>query len=86
MVVVDAIRRLDLSSDLSEHHRRASLHLRTAADHSDKASELYSHGMFEQAAHYALLAHAHLQHAGQFMSDAAKAHAELHGGNRHTRI
>ncbi len=40
----------------------------------------------EQAAHHALLAHAHMQHAGEFMSDAAKIHAELHGGNKHTLI
>ena len=75
-----------MASGISEHHQNAASHLRMAADHSDKASELYSHGMVEQAAHYALLAHAHLEHAGQFMSDAAKVHAELHGGNRHTRI
>jgi hypothetical protein len=67
-------------------HERAASHLRDAATYSDRAAELYSHGAHEQAAHYALLAHAHMQHAGQFMSDAAKIHAESHGGNRHTLI
>ena len=60
--------------------------MRAAADHSDRAAERYSHGAHEEAAHFALLAHAHMQHAGQFMSDAAKIHAELHGGNEHTII
>jgi hypothetical protein len=69
-----------------DHHTNAAAHLRTAAEHSAKAAELYSHGKHEQAAHFALLAHAHMQHAGQFMTDAAKIHAELHGGNKHTLI
>jgi hypothetical protein len=69
-----------------EHHNQAASHLRLAADYSANAAEHYSHGAHEQAAHYALLAHAHMQHAGQFMSDAAKIHAELHGGNKHTVI
>lgn len=67
-------------------HSEAASHLRTAAEFSDRAAESYSHGAHEQAANFALLAHAHMQHAGQFMSDAAKIHAELHGGNRHTVI
>jgi hypothetical protein len=69
-----------------DSHVSAASHLRTAADYSERAAERYSHGAHEQAAHYALLAHAHMQHAGQFMSDAAKLHAELHGGNKHTLI
>lgn len=69
-----------------DHHVNAAAHLRTAADFSERAAEHYANGHHEQAAHYALLAHAHMQHAGQFMSDAAKIHAELHGGNKHTRI
>ncbi len=73
-------------SDLVSHHGSASAHLREAADYSDRASSRYSHGAHEEAAHYALLAHAHMQHAGRFMSDAAKIHAELHGGNKHTLI
>jgi hypothetical protein len=68
------------------HHTDAASHLRMAAEHSTAAAEHYSHGAHEQAAHYALLAHAHMQHAGQFMSDAAKIHAEQHGGNKHTLI
>jgi hypothetical protein len=70
----------------AEHHTNAASHLRTAAEYSTLAAEHYSHGAHEQAAHYALLAHAHMQHAGQFMSDAAKIHAERHGGNKHTLI
>jgi len=35
------------------------------------------------AAHFALLAQAHLGHAAGYMSDAAKIHAESHGGNTH---
>jgi hypothetical protein len=69
-----------------DSHRHAALHHRLAADNHDLAAEHYSHGDHEKAAHFALLAHAHMQHAGQFMSDAAKIHAELHGGNRHTLI
>lgn len=68
------------------YHASAASHLRSAADYTDLAAEHYAHGAHEQAAHYALLAHAHMQHAGQFMSDAAKIHAELHGGNKHTVI
>ena len=71
------------STDL---HAGAAAHLRSAAQYSQLAAEKYSHGTHEQAAHFALLAHAHMQHAGQFMSDAAKVHAELHGGNKHTNI
>jgi hypothetical protein len=67
-------------------HVGAAAHLRAAAEHSDRAAERYTHGTHEEAAHFALLAQAHMQHAGQFMSDAAKVHAELHGGNRHTNI
>ncbi len=70
----------------ADHHRNAASHLHAAASHSERAAEHYAHGAHEQAAHYALLAHAHMQHAGQFMSDAAKIHAELHGGNKHTLI
>ena len=69
-----------------DHLNNAASHLRTAADHSERAADQYSHGNHEQAAHYALLAHAHMQHAGEFMSDAAKIHAELHGGNRRTLV
>jgi hypothetical protein len=67
-------------------HGSAAAHLRIAADYSERAAGQYTHGAHEQAAHFALLAHAHMQHAGQFMSDAAKIHAELHGGNKHTLI
>jgi hypothetical protein len=70
----------------ADHHLTAAFHLRSAADFSERAAERYTHGAHEEAAHYALLAHAHMQHAGQFMSDAAKIHAELHGGNKHTLI
>ncbi|GAC1406616.1 MAG: hypothetical protein NVSMB64_12480 [Candidatus Velthaea sp.] len=66
-----------------DHHRAAAAHHRSAADYHELAAEHYAHGDHEEAAHYALLAHAHMQHAGQFMSDAAKIHAELHGGNKH---
>lgn len=69
-----------------KHHTDAAAHLRVAADQSALAAERYTHGAHEEAAHHALLAHAHMQHAGQFMSDAAKIHAELHGGNKHTSI
>ncbi len=76
---------------MSEHpstdlHTQAAAYLRSAADYSQRAAETYAHGAHEQAAHFALLAHAHMQHAGQYMSDAAKIHAELHGGNKHTNI
>lgn len=68
------------------HHANAAAHLNSAAEYSQPAADKYRHGAHEQTAHFALLAHAHMQHAGQFMSDAAKIHAELHGGNKHTNI
>lgn len=74
------------SNHAAEHHQNAAMHHRLAADNHDRAAEHYTHGDHQQAAHYALLAHAHMQHAGQFMSDAAKIHSELHGGNKHTLI
>lgn len=68
-----------------ELHASAAAYNRSAADFHELAAERYARGDHAQAAHYALLAHAHMQHAGQFMSDAAKIHAELHGGNKHTK-
>jgi hypothetical protein len=75
-----------MAEQLVDHHTTAAVHLREAAGYSERAAEHYSHGAHERAAHFALLAHAHMQHAGQFMSDAAKIHAESHGGNKHTLI
>jgi hypothetical protein len=69
-----------------EHHSKAAAHLRSAAEFNDLAAQKYEHGAHAEAANFALLAHAHMQHAGQFMSDAAKIHVELHGGNKHTNI
>jgi hypothetical protein len=74
------------ADQIAEHHRSAASHLHAAGAASDEAAERYAHGAHQEAAHFALLAHAHMQHAGQFMSDAAKIHAELHGGNKHTLI
>ncbi len=74
------------SPKLAQSHIDAASHLRQAGEFSELAAKKYSHGEHAMAAHYALLAHAHMQHAGTFMSDAAKVHAELHGGNRHTLI
>jgi hypothetical protein len=54
-----------------------------AADYHELAAKRYQLGDHAQAAHYALLAQAHLAHAAGFMSDAAKIHAEAHGGNAH---
>lgn len=73
------------SESSANHHRQAATHHRAAADYHDLAAGAYTNGRHEQAAHFALLAHAHMQHAGQFMSDAAKLHAEHHGGNKHAR-
>jgi hypothetical protein len=70
----------------AQAHTKAAEHLRAAAEFNDCAANRYDHGAHEEAAHYALLAHAHMQHAGAFMSDAAKVHAEQHGGNRRTNI
>lgn len=71
---------------LVQFHRDAAAQLHAAATEHEQAAEHYQHGLHERAAHYALLAHARVQHTGQFMSDAAKIHAELHGGNPHTVI
>lgn len=64
-------------------HRLAAKHHQSAADFHELAAKRYEHGDHAQAAHYALLAHAHALRAGGFMSDAAKIHAEQHGGNKH---
>ena len=64
-------------------HQQAAQHHRSAADFHELAAKRYELGDHAQAAHYALLAHAHAQYATGFMSDAAKIHAEQHGGNKH---
>ncbi len=64
-------------------HRLAAKHHQAAADFHELAAKRYEHGDHAQAAHYALLAQAHAARANGFMSDAAKIHAEQHGGNKH---
>jgi hypothetical protein len=64
-------------------HQSAAEHHRSAANFHELAAKRYEYGDHAQAAHYALLAHAHALHAAGFMSDAAKIHAEAHGGNKH---
>lgn len=64
-------------------HLLSAEHHRSAADYHELAAKRYELGDHAQAAHYALLAQAHALHAGGFMSDAAKIHAEQHGGNKH---
>jgi len=73
---------------MSEHpalatHAKAAEHHRAAADFHELAAKRYASGDHAQAAHYALLAQAHALHARGYMSDAAKIHAEKHGGNQH---
>jgi hypothetical protein len=67
----------------AQSHLLAAAHHRSAADFHELAAKRYELGDHAQAAHYALLAQAHAFHAGGFMSDAAKLHAEQHGGNKH---
>ena len=67
----------------TQAHLQAAEHLRSAADYHELAAKRYELGDHAQAAHYALLAQAHALHARGFMSDAAKIHAEQHGGNKH---
>jgi hypothetical protein len=74
------------ADEFARYHNEAAAHLRTAATYNELAAAHYGHGAYERAAHFGLLAHASMQHAGEYMSDAAKLHAELHGGNRHTVI
>ena len=69
-----------------QSHRLAAEHHRSAADYHELAAKRYELGDHAQAAHYALLAQAHASHARGFMSDAAKIHAEQHGGNKHAHI
>jgi hypothetical protein len=64
-------------------HLQAAEHHRAAADFHELAAKRYDLGDHAQAAHYALLAQSHAQRAGGFMNDAAKIHAEQHGGNKH---
>jgi hypothetical protein len=66
-----------------ESHRLAAEHHRSAANFHELAAKRYELGDHAQGAHYTLLAHAHGLHADRFMSDAAKIHAEQHGGNKH---
>jgi hypothetical protein len=66
-----------------QFHQLAADHYRSAADFHELAAKRYEHGDHAQGAHYTLLAQAHALHAGGFMSDAAKIHAEQHGGNKH---
>jgi hypothetical protein len=67
----------------SQLHLQAAEHSRSAADYHELAAKRYDLGDHAQAAHYALLAQAHALHARGYMSDAAKIHAEQHGGNKH---
>ena len=67
----------------TEPHLKAAEHNRTAADYHELAAKRYELGDHAQGAHYALLAQAHALHARGFMADAAKIHAEQHGGNKH---
>ncbi len=67
----------------SQPHLQAAEHHRSAADYHELAAKQYDLGDHAQAAHYALLAQAHSLHARGFMTDAAKIHAEQHGGNKH---
>jgi hypothetical protein len=67
----------------AQSHALAAQHHRAAADFHELAAKRYALGDHAQGAHYALLAQAHLGHAAGFMSDAAKIHAEQHGGNKH---
>ena len=64
-------------------HRLAAEHYKSAAEYHELAAKRYELGDHAQAAHYTLLAQAHALHASGFMSDAAKIHAEQHGGNKH---
>lgn len=67
----------------TQPHLQAAEHHRAAADYHELAAKRYDLGDHAQAAHYALLAQAHAFHARGFMTDAAKIHAEQHGGNKH---
>jgi hypothetical protein len=64
-------------------HLQAAEHHRFAADYHELAAKRYELGDHAQAAHYTLLAQAHAVQARGFMSEAAKIHAEQHGGNKH---
>lgn len=64
-------------------HLQAAEHHKAAAGYHELAAKRYELGDHAQAAHYSMLARAHALHAGGFMDDAAKIHAEQHGGNKH---
>jgi hypothetical protein len=66
-----------------QSHLNAAQHHKAAAEFHELAVKRYELGDHAQAAHYTLLAQAHAFHASGFMSDAAKIHAEQHGGNKH---
>jgi len=66
-------------------HLNAAEHHRSAADFHELAAKRYDLGDHAQAAHYALLSRSHALLANGFMDEAAKIHAEQHGGNKHAR-
>jgi hypothetical protein len=64
-------------------HLKAAEQHRSAADYHELAAKRYDLGDHAQAAHFTLIAQAHTRRAQGFMSEAAKVHAEQHGGNKH---
>src|SRR4051812_43153414 len=59
-----------------ENHKEAAFHNQEAAKYHLEAARHYEAGDHNKAAYNALLAHGHHVIAGQFITDAAKHHAQ----------
>ncbi|HYM30982.1 MAG TPA: hypothetical protein VEU47_06775 [Candidatus Cybelea sp.] len=63
----------------TEHHVAAAEHHEQAASHHRQASKHYAEKDYAHAAHQALIAHGHMQHAVRHGNEATKYHLEHHG-------
>jgi hypothetical protein len=74
-VVVWTARRLTMSTDAVEHHRKAAEHFAAAAKHHTDAATHYGAGQQDKAAREAYLAQGHVHQASEHAAKAAKQHA-----------
>ena len=68
-------------SKVAEHHVQAAEHHEKAAEHHREAAKHHEAGSDEKAAHHAVVAQGHEVHAEHHAEEAAKQHAEQHGGS-----
>jgi hypothetical protein len=63
-----------MSTEATEHHRKAAEQFEYAARHHHDAATHYEAGRHEQAAREAYLAHGHYLHASNHAAEAARMH------------